>query len=376
MKNLTPEDKNRIDELKNHLQERKNHLLGYPVTLNFDYSLLYKFLQYPVNNAGDPFYMDGSHHMNTHSIEREVIHFFANLLKAPENNYWGYVTNGSSEGNLYALYLAKRLYPGGVVYFSEESHYSIEKNIDILGLNYQKVKSQPHGEIDYKDREATILLHQDQPAIIIANIGTTFKEATDDIKPIQDILGKCKVKKYYIHCDAAFCGSYAQFLTPKPHFDFSEGADSIIVSGHKFLGSPIPCGIIIVLKHNKERISNYVDVLDSLDDTITGSRNAITPLIIWYMIRTVGTEGIHHQLNECLNLSAYTQIKINHLGIKAWRNPNALTIIFPRVSKALQYKWQLAAHGAFSHLIIRPGITKDMIDSFITDLKNDVNYRK
>ncbi|SHL30149.1 hypothetical protein [Chryseobacterium contaminans] len=36
--------------------------------------------------------------MNTHSFEREVIDFFAHLFNAQENNYWGYITNGGSEG--------------------------------------------------------------------------------------------------------------------------------------------------------------------------------------------------------------------------------------------------------------------------------------
>ncbi|WP_160136286.1 histidine decarboxylase [Chryseobacterium sp. c4a] len=370
-KNLLPEDKKKIDQLESYLDEKINYFLGYPVAFDFDYSPLYKFLKFPINNAGDSFYHGGSYHMNTHSFEREVVCFFADLLKAPENNYWGYVTNGSSEGNLYALYLAKRLYPKGIVYFSEEAHYSIEKNIDILGLQYQKIKTQITGEIDYSDLEKKILINAEHPVIMVANIGTTLKEARDDIQKIQHILDKLNIKKRYIHCDAAFCGAYAQFLTPKPYFDFSEGADSIIVSGHKFIGSPIPCGVVIVLKHNKEKVSSYVDVLDSLDDTITGSRNAITPLLLWYSIKYLGAEGLRNRLEECLTLTAYALTKMKDFGIDAWQNPNSLTILIPRVNKELQYKWQLATHGKFSHIIIRPGITKKMIEHLIQDLKEE-----
>lgn len=372
-KNLSPEEKKKIDQLENHLHERLHYLLGYPSTLDFDYRPLYKFLKFPVNNAGDSFYSGGSHHMNTHSFEREVISFFADLFKAPENNYWGYVTNGSSEGNLYALYLAKRLYPNGIVFFSEEAHYSIAKNIDILGLPHQKIKTQTSGEVDYDDLEEKILLHAEHPVIIIANIGTTLKEAKDDIQKIQQILNRLNIKERYIHCDAAFSGAYAQFLSPKPYFDFSEGADSIIVSGHKFIGSPIPCGVVIVLKHNKEKISNYVDVIDSLDDTITGSRNAITPLLLWYTIKSLGAEGLRHRFYECLSLAAYTLKMITDSGIKAWQNPNSLTILIPRVSKELQYRWQLATHGDLSHIIIRPGITKKMINKLVVDLERETH---
>lgn len=374
-KNLIPEDLAKLEQLEIYLEKKSNHFLGYPITLDFDYSMLHKFLKHPMNNAGDSFYLGGTYHINTHSFEREVIDFFAQLLKAPENNYWGYITNGSTEGNLYALYLARRLHPSGIVYFSEDAHYSIEKNIEILGLQSQKVPSQKNGEIDYDDFEKQVKSYPQLPAIIIANIGTTVKEGKDDIKKIIKILDKLKVNERYIHCDAAFCGSYAQFLSPKPHFDFSEGADSIIISGHKFIGSPIPCGIIIVLKHNKEKISNYVNVIDSLDSSITGSRNSFTPLILWYAIKTIGIDGLHNRLYECLDLASYTMDKLKNANIKAWRNPNALTILIPNVDKKLQQKWQLATHDDVSHIIMRPGITKRMIDRFVLDIEKENNLK-
>lgn len=372
-KNLMPEDLVKLDQLETCLKERSTHFLGYPCTPDFDYSMLNKFLKYPMNNVGDSFYLGGTYHINTHSFEREVVDFFAQLLKAPENNYWGYITNGSTESNLYTLYLARRLHPSGIVYFSEEAHYSIEKNIEILGMQSQKVRSQKNGEIDYEDLENKIKAYPGLPAIVVANIGTTVKEAKDDIKEIHKILNKLKVTERYIHCDAAFSGSYAQFLSPKPHFDFSEGADSIIISGHKFIGSPIPCGIVIVLKDNKEKVSNYVNIIDSLDDSITGSRNSFTPLILWYAIKTIGRDGLRNRLYECLDLASYTMGKLKNAGIKTWRNTNALTILIPNVSKRLQHKWQLATHDGVSHIIMRPGITKKMIDRFVLDLTKENN---
>ncbi len=371
IKNLKSEDLAKIDQLEKYLDEKSNHFFGYPCTFDFDYSPLQKFLKYPINNVGDSFYSGGSYQINTHSFEREVIDFFAQLLKAPINNYWGYVTNGSTEGNLYGLYLAKRIYPSAIVYFSEESHYSIEKNINLLGIKYEKIKTQKNGEIDYEDFKQKLSLHQHLPAIVIANIGTTIKEAKDDVTKLRDILDDFNIKDRYIHCDAAFCGSYAQFITPKPNFDFTEGADSIIISGHKFIGSPIPCGVVIVLKQNKEKVSSFMNVIDDLDDTITGSRNALTPLILWCAIKTFGAEGLRERFFNCLELTEYTFDKISKLGIKVWRNPNALTILIPRVNKELQYKWQLATHDDITHIIIKPGMTKSMIDTFIIDLEKE-----
>src|SRR5579875_1133367 len=99
--------KNYQTQLKNHLskiQERSKTFIGYPAAVDFDYSELYPFLNFNLNNVGDPF-MDSHVDMHTKEFEREVLHFFAEHFHAPKNNWWGYVTNGGSEGNLYALYL-------------------------------------------------------------------------------------------------------------------------------------------------------------------------------------------------------------------------------------------------------------------------------
>ncbi|SHM72078.1 PLP-dependent aminotransferase family protein [Chryseobacterium polytrichastri] len=126
-KNLSPKDLERLDLLEKDLHESSSHLLGYPCTIDFDYSLLSKFLKYPVNNVGDAYYSGGTYQINTHTFEREVNDFFAQMFNAPSEDYWGYITNGSTEGNLYGLYLARQLYPLGIVNFSEDSHYSIQK---------------------------------------------------------------------------------------------------------------------------------------------------------------------------------------------------------------------------------------------------------
>lgn len=369
---ISLEDMNKLEELDRHLYTYSNSCLGYPESLDFDYTLLYKFLKYSINNAGDPYNCKGNYHMETHSLEREVVDFFAKMLKAPDNEYWGYVTNGSTEGNLYGLYLAKKLYPKGIVYFSEDTHYSIEKNIDILGLRYKKIKSQENGEIDYNDLKKQILYNKKNPVIVVSNIGTTMKEGKDDIKQINQILDDLNIENRYIHCDAAFCGCYAQFLSPKPNFDFSEGADSIIISGHKFIGSPIPCGIVIVLKANKDKVSRHIDYINDMDATITGSRNGFTTLVMWYAIKNLGIEGLRTRLTECLELADYTIRRIKELGIKTWRNTNALTILIPFISNDFQQRWQLASQDEISHIIIRPGITKQIIDLFLKDLENEI----
>ncbi|MGE5521464.1 MAG: aminotransferase class I/II-fold pyridoxal phosphate-dependent enzyme, partial [Candidatus Dadabacteria bacterium] len=185
----------------NTIQLRSKTFIGYPTAIDFDYSELYPLLQFSLNNIGDPYV--ASFDMHTKAFEQEVIQFFAELFNAPQNNHWGYVTAGGSEGNLYALYLARELFPHGMVYYSEATHYSVQKNVHLLNMDSIVIRCQDNGEMDYDDLKETIQLQRHRPAIILANIGTTMTEAKDNVPEIKRILKKFAIKSSYIHCDAA-----------------------------------------------------------------------------------------------------------------------------------------------------------------------------
>lgn len=367
---LSEQDQARLDALYVSLQEASKGFLGYPTSREFNYESLYRFLAFSLNNVGDPF-QSSTYRLGTREFEREVVNFFAQLFRAPENDFWGYVTNGGTEGNLYGLYLARERYPQAMVYFSEDTHYSVAKNVHLLGLRHIMIRSHPSGEMDYEDLRESVRLHRDVPAIVLANIGTTMKEAKDDTILIRAVLDDLRIQHRYIHSDAAFCGVYAPFIEPKPAFDFLDGADSVAVSGHKFLGAPMPCGVVIARKRHVERISHSIGYIGCMDTTITGSRNAVTPLMLWYAIHSLGIDGIRDRFRACNALAEYAVTTMNAKGIAAWRHPNALTVVLPRVSEALQYKWQLATHN-ISHLIVTPGVTQAHIDDLVTDLAGEL----
>lgn len=363
-----------LTQLKNYLSkidERSKTFIGYPGATDFDYSELYPFLKYNLNNVGDPL-MDSHVDMHTKNFEREVLLFFAELFNAPQKNWWGYVTNGGSEGNLYALYLARELYPNAMVYYSEATHYSVQKNIHLLGMSSIIIRCKENGEMDYSDLEQTIQMHRHQPAVILANIGTTMTEAKDDVATIKNILQNYAIKNCYIHCDAALAGTYLALLE-EGAFDFRSGADSIAISGHKFIGSPMPCGVVLVKKSNKDRIGRAVSYIGTSDTTITGSRNAITPLFLWYAINKLGKQGFLQRAKESIRVAEYAVEKLKQAGIAAWKNPNALTVVFPSPPETVCHKWQLASENGISHLICMPGITNQHIDSFVSDLEKAIN---
>ncbi|MBD0822515.1 histidine decarboxylase [Aestuariibaculum marinum] len=352
--------------LKN-IKKASNLFLGYPISKDFDYAPLFEFLKYPINNVGDPF-INSTYKVQTHEMEREVIEFFADLFRANANDYWGYITNGGSESNLYGLYIARELYPKAMVYYSESTHYSVKKNIHLLNIPGIVIRSQENGEIDYEDLQNTLQYNRHKPAIILSNFGTTMKEAKDDISKIKGILRKLAIQDHYIHCDGALSGTYGAFLNDRIPYDITDGADSISISGHKFIGSPIPCGVVITKRSLRDRVSKGVSYIGSLDTTITGSRNGHSVLFLWYAIKHMGVDGLKARYKHSLEVAEYCKTRLCEHGIKAWSNGGSITVVLPKTSEALKDKWQLATEDDVTHLICMPNVTKQHIDAFVEDL--------
>jgi len=357
-----------ISEMLERISQTSPMTMGYPVSKDFDYSELMPFLKYPLNNVGDPF-IASTYTVGSRELEKEVVAFFSKLFRAEEDNWWGYVTNGGSEGNLYGLYLARELYPKAIVYYSEATHYSVQKNLHLLNMPNIAIRSQASGEIDYLDLEKTISINRQVPVIILANIGTTMTEARDDVGKMKAIFKNMAIQHHYIHADGALSGSYAAFIEPRPAFDFADGVDSIAISGHKFLGSPIPCGLVIAKKSHRDRIARSIDYIGSLDTTISGSRNGHTPLFLWYLINKLGVEGLRKRTQDCLDVADYAEAALKQIEPSAWRNPLTLTINIPKPEAALVKKWQLASENNWAHVICMPGMHKEQIDAFVKDLE-------
>ncbi|MEN8138183.1 MAG: histidine decarboxylase [Bacteroidota bacterium] len=378
---LNTKDKQKLDNLYEAIKNHTENFLGYPVSKDFNYEELNKFLKFPINNLGDPF-MPSTWKVDSREMEREVIEFMADLLRAPKNNWWGYVTNGGSEGNMYGLYLARELYPKGMVYFSQNTHYSVNKNLRILNMQRVVIKSQNNGEIDYNDLKDTIARNRHMPPIIFANIGTTMTEAKDDLSKIKEIMDDLAIEDYYIHADGALSGMIAPFLDPKPNFDFKDGADSISISGHKFLGSPIPSGVVIAKKNNIDRISKSIAYIGSDDTTIPGSRNGFSPLVWWYAIKSLGKEGLQERVNDSLKKAEYTFNKLKENEINVLRNNNSITVVLPAPEQDVIEKWQLATERDTTHLILMPNTPYEKIDEILNDIipsikrKNNSEYKK
>ena len=366
MYELNEKARNRLAALQQSFEEASGYMLGYPANFDFDYDEILPFLKYSANNVGDPFH-GTNYRVNSHEFEREVVRRFAQLMHLNPDDAWGYVTTGGTEGNMYGLYMARELHPQGIVYFSQDTHYSILKIMQVLNMRNIMIKSLDNGEIDYDDLYETIRINRDVPVIIMANIGTTMKGAVDDLPKIRDILSHLAITRSYIHSDAALSGMILPFVPDPQPFAFDAGADSLAVSGHKLIGSPIPCGMVLTRKEYVARIARSIEVVGVMDTTIPGSRNAWTPLVLWYALERYGESGFRELVSRMLETAQYAVDRFNDSGLPAWRNRNSVTVLFPRPPQEVMRKWQLAPHRDMAHLITMPHVTRELVDAMVDD---------
>ena len=367
MNELPKEARARLDALLEDFEGFARRQIGYPCNQDFDYSALAPFLRYSINNVGDPFH-DSNLLSNTHEMEREVVARFAGLMRLPREQTWGYVTSGGTEGNMYGLYMGRELFPNGMAYFSQDTHYSVLKILSLLNLRNIMVKSREDGEIDYDDLYETIRIHRDVPVIFMANIGSTMKGAVDDLARVRAILDDLAVTNFYIHADAALSGMILPFVDDPQPFGFDAGVDSVAVSGHKLIGSPLPCGVVLTKRDYVARVARSIEYVGVLDTTLAGSRNALTPLILWHAFERRGPEGFRKIVAEMLAVAEYAVGRFGERGVPAWHHRNSVTVVFPRPARReVTRSWQIAPLRDIAHVITMPHVTREMIDEFVEE---------
>lgn len=493
---LNLNDRNKaLNEYFNHLGRQSRHFLGYQNVqiLNYEDDIR-KFLNYHINNVGDPF-IAGNYTPNSKAIERAVLDYYAKLWNAstphdPNNpeSYWGYaLTMGSTEGNLYGIWNARDYLSGRkllvdkeseyrtrkqrtnylealpaegnpnaytpVAFFSEDTHYSIIKAMRVLqvptffdigrkfypGQNplnptgewskeYIEVpsingKSGP-GEIDVEKLVVLVefFASKGYPILICCNYGTTFKGAYDDVKSIGEKLlpifekyglvnrgviydeeGHSDIRNgYWIHVDGALGASYMPFLemaynqgqnqSCPPVFDFRlPWVNSIVMSGHKWLGTPWPCGLFMTKVKYQLFPPNAPEYIGSPDTTFAGSRNGLSPIIIWDFLAKNSYDDLVKRAIHCEDLASYAEEQLKtvqgfhpEIDLLVERTPLALTVRFRKPNADIVYKHSLSCETFlingeekhYAHMYTMESVTKEAIDELIRELKEPDAFKE
>jgi len=373
-KDVDTSDTEILNAYDKYLQQRSSVHFGYPYNLMYDHSELFNFMKYSINNLGDP-YVPSNYSVHSRQFECAVIDFFAQLWKAEKDSYWGYVTTSGTEGNLHAILVARECHPDGIIYTSNETHYSIFKAARYYRMDLRSIPTLPMGEINYDLLERELDQNRQHPAIINVNIGTTVKGAVDNLDRILAILTRLEIprERYHIHCDGALFALMMPFIDDAPEISFQKPIDSIAVSGHKMLGCPMPCGLTLTRKEHIKKVEKHIDYLNSVDTTIMGSRNGQAALYMWYSLRKKGLKGIQLDVEHCIETALYLRDKLSHAGISCRLNDLSSTVVLEKpIEDAFIKRWQLACEEDIAHVVVMPNITRQKVDKFVEELMKSV----
>jgi histidine decarboxylase len=325
-----------------------------------------------INNLGDPY--AGSHFAaEVCGLERQVIAWLSKVWGGlgPEVHA-GSVGASGTEGNIWAIYLGREALPEAVLLHSADAHYSIPKAARLLRVDTREVASLPAGEIDLADLGQVLDDLKGRPVILALTCGTTMKGAHDDIAGAIRVLDQADIgpDRRFVHVDGALNAMVVPFLPSAPaqiRPDFGIGIDSISTSGHKMIGTPMPCGALICCKRHLERISQAIAYLRSDDTTLMGSRNGHAVLAMWTRLMTHGVAGFAKDAIRSTMRAADLAASLRAIGAEVLLNAWSMTVVFPQPSEDIVKTYQLACHRGKAHAIIMPSVTDALIERFTMD---------
>jgi histidine decarboxylase len=352
------------------LQSAEEHKLGFPGWSSPLPEELIPFFSHELNNYGDPM-VDPVFSWHAKDVERDVIRTLAELFSGGREGHWGYVTSGSSEAILYGLWLGRLLHPSAKVYYSRAAHPCVLKSACILDREAVEVPTDARGEMDYSALRERLRSGGPTSAIVLATIGTTLTEAVDDVRQIGRALAECGVRRYYIHADGALSAiPLAASSTLPPAFGIhSRGADSISISGHKFLGTPFPCGVLITRAAHRGLVPRLAGYTGSSEPTLTSSRSGHAALILWHRLRSLGLEGLRRRAEQTRACAEHAEHLLRGVGWEAWRSqPYACTVVLRAPPQRVLQRWPLPTLDGWAHLVCTPGVTRQRIERFVAEL--------
>ncbi|WP_234731985.1 histidine decarboxylase [Acidocella facilis] len=360
------------DLLSKRFEDARSTHLGYPYNLKLEHHDDPKFGKFLINNLGDPY--SGSHYgIEVCDLERDVIRWFMDLWRCQNHDdYWGAVGASGTEGNLWGAYIGREVLSNATLVHSSAAHYSLPKAARILRLPSISINCDKNDAIDTEDLRRKIIEAQPESIILALTCGTTMAAAHDNIVDCccaLDELGYDATRRY-IHVDGALDGMIIPFVpsaSPEISPNFKLPIDSISTSGHKMVGVPMPCGVLVVRRCYIDKITSAISYLKSNDTTLMGSRNGHATLAIWRRIQRHGYEGYCSDVEACLLKAAHMEDRLGTARIPVFRNLHAITVVFPEPSVEIVNKYQLACHNGRAHAITMPNVTTELIAKFTAD---------
>lgn len=261
-------------------------------------------------------------------LELVVLDWFKEWLGyAPEAA--GLLVSGGSAANLTALACAREARLGerfddAVLYFSTETHSSVERAARILGFRRDQIRRVPVDE-EFRLRldalEAAV--GEDaragrRPFLVVASAGTTNTGAVD---PLPELASFCAGAGLWLHVDGAYGGFAVLTERGRERLRGIEQADSITLDPHKWLYQPFEAGCLLVREGTLLRDAFHI-MPDYLQDTAVGGgevnfadrgiqlTRGARALKIWLSLKYFGVNAFRQAIDHSLDLALNAQERI------------------------------------------------------------------
>lgn len=189
----------------------------------------------------------------------------------------GVFTSGGTQSNLMGLMLARDAFfarqghsvqQNGLtgdlsklkVFCSENAHFSVQKNMALMGLGYRSVtlvKTDEFSRMDVSDLSEKLTqakANGEQVMAIVATAGTTDAGAID---PLADIAALAAKEGIWVHVDAAWGGALLLSEKYRHYLNGLELVDSVTLDFHKQFFQTISCGAFLLKDARHYQLMRY-----------------------------------------------------------------------------------------------------------------------
>lgn len=311
---------------------------------------------------------------STKNLEEEVIREIGSLFSRSEVG--GYITSGGTEGNIVALWAARKLMKRKFVVAPMSAHYSIDRACDL-----QQIKLL-HVGLDSNYRASIESVQENVNKDTIAIVATAGTTALGLVDPIEEIAEIAEDFKCFLHIDASFGGFILPFVKNPTAWDFSvDRVSSITADPHKMGLAPIPAGSVLFREKGwLKTIEIEVPYLSRTSSTLSGTRSGASAAAVWAAFNSLGHEGYRKIMKRCMNLTRKLANGIKRIdGLDLVVKPELNIVAFKSdfinlhdLSEALKTKdWltSLNRQPESIRLVVMPHHRPKHITSFLSDLR-------
>lgn len=228
---------------------------------------------------------------------------------------------------------------------SENAHFSVQKNMAMMGMGFQSVVTVPsnaNAQMDVVALEQTLAQLKTEgkiAACIVATAGTTDAGAIDDLKAIRKLADEYQA---WLHVDAAWGGALLLSKDYRHFLDGIELTDSITLDFHKHFFQTISCGAFLLKDPANYRFIDYkANYLNSEYDEEHGVPNLVAKslqttrrfdaLKLWFTVEALGEELYASMIDHGVKLTKAVEQYINDTASLEMLVPSQFASVLFRV---------------------------------------------